>query len=424
MKDNSIINKKNIVWVVSSNLLTLLTAVVIGLIMPKFVSYETYAGYRTYTLYIGYSSLFHLGIVNGLALRFGNLDYKELPHDRFRFFTMSLILLELAFQVVLFAAFAAWCSFRHETISLTPIVFVIINLIFANLRQYYTCIDKFSGRFVTDAFFLIIYDVLMIAGFALLMISGKDRWMPYLLLVTALNVFLFFCYFFANKEISVGSIKSEPAPGPDFFENIKRGSFIMLGEQVGALILGIDSIFAQLFFNDKEFSQYTFAVYIVVAAYTLMSAADNLVFPYLKRLDEKNLRRSYKKLKAISFAAALILMILIILCRPFIEMFLPAYGESIPILNILCITLIFRALQGLACSNFMRTLDMERVFFRNNIFILILAFVSDAVMYAVFGNLRFIAAASVFVYVLWFVISDLSIGARLKKSGDPGKENG
>lgn len=419
-KGDSVIKKNNVLWVVSSNILTLLAAVVIGLILPKFVSYETYAGYRTYTLYIGFASLFHLGLVNGVALKFGDTDYRDLPRGRFRSYIIALIIMQLCVQAILFLCYLAFGTASGRGFYITPILFVIINLLFTNLRHFFSTVDRFSARFSTDSRLLVFYDFLQVLGFAVLIALKTDRWLYYLLYITGINVLIFAAYFAGNRELFFADAKRDVTAPSDLIECIRRGSFVMLGEMIGIGILGADSIFAQLFFDDRHFSEYTFAVYIIVAAYTLMSAADNLVFPYLKRLDDGDMKGSYKKLRLFAILMSAVMLLGILLIRPLIGVFIPAYTGSGPLLMILGGTLIFRALQGLACGNFFRALDMEKEYFFTNVFALVLAVVSDAAAFLIFGDLSAIAVASVVVFAIWFVLSDGLISKKLGCKTDYG----
>ncbi len=418
MEENrTVIKKRDVAWVVSSNVLTLFTAIAIGLVMPRFVSYETYAGYRTYTLYIGFAYLFHLGIVNGVALRFGGTDYRNLPFERFRSYTLSLIILQLVWQVLLFGIYVAATVLTGSHFEITPIVFVIINLLQANMRHYFSMTDRFSGRFKTDAALLVFYDVATILGYGVLLLSGTDSFISFLFYTTTLNVVLLILYASFNRSMVFGPLGKEISK-EDILLNIKRGGYVMLGELIGTLILGADSIFAQLFFDVKSFSEYSFAVYIIVSAYTMLSAADNLIFPYLKRLGSEKKQESYVKLKRVAIWLSALMMAMLFACRPLIALLMPAYNGSVPILMILGGTLLLRALQGLACGNFFRALDMEREYFANNILACILAVTTDAAAFIIFGDLRFIAAASVLVYGIWFVISDLRISKKLGEKVD------
>ncbi|MBQ9009060.1 MAG: hypothetical protein IJ088_07000 [Clostridia bacterium] len=393
--------------VIAGNLFNLMTAVVIGLVMPMCVSVETYAGYRTYTLYIGYASLFHLGFVNGVALRYGHLDYGRLPYGLFRGFTRALMLSQAGIGLILALALFLGGG------GLSPILFVAVNLFATNLRHYYTTVDRFSGRFRTDATALILYDVLLLAGFTFQMVRGPSNAQPILTFITCLNLGMVLCLAVLNREITFGRPATESMD--ELPENVRRGCFVMLGEIIGGLVLGIDSIFVQLFYDVRHFSAYTFAVYVITAACTALSACDSLIFPTLKRQAPEQLGESYRKLLRRVFLGSTLMLLPVTACIPFISRVLPAYTGSRSILIILCPALVFRMLSGLACRNVLLAMDRERVFMRNNAVALLLGFILDLAVVLFRGGMHMIAAVSVVTFSVWFMLNDRAIRNGLRK---------
>ena len=75
---------------VFSNLTTLISVLVLGWILPKFMSVESYSYYKTYTLYAGYLGVFHFGFINGVYLKYGQFDYNDLPQNEFKCYTKLL----------------------------------------------------------------------------------------------------------------------------------------------------------------------------------------------------------------------------------------------------------------------------------------------------------------------------------------------
>ena len=75
---------KNILIVTISNIIRLVAGMAIGLVIPKFLSIEDYGYYKTYTLYMTYIGLFSLGLIDGIYLKYGGMDYNELDRNKFR----------------------------------------------------------------------------------------------------------------------------------------------------------------------------------------------------------------------------------------------------------------------------------------------------------------------------------------------------
>lgn len=391
--------------VIAGNLLNLLTAVVIGLAMPLCVSVETYAGYRTYTLYIGYVGLFHLGFVNGMALRYGQLDYARLPFDRFRGFTRAQMASQLLAGLVLFIA--AGGPLQLGIARMSPMLFVILNLFASNLRHYYAVVDHFSGRYKADAVSLILYDAALLTGFSLLLARKPDTVQPFLLFITCLNLVMVLGLALVNREITFG--RPVRCSAAELLENVRRGSRVMMGEMIGGLVLGIDSIFVHLFFGTGQFSAYALAAYIITAACTALSAGDNLIFPALKRQAPEKLVESYRKLLRIVLLASALMLLPVGLCLFLIPRLLPMYTGSVSVLAILCPVLVLRSLCSLACRNILLVLDRENVFMRNNAAALVLGFLLDLAVVLFRGSMQAISAVSVVTFAVWFLLNDRAI---------------
>ena len=410
-KEGNFLRKSDVIWVGASNIMALVTAVIIGLALPRFTSYETYAGYREYTLFIGFSGLLHFGFVNGVALRYGSLSLNELPYETFRVYSRVFAIAELIIAAILTAVLFIAPGGR-----ITPLFFVAVNMLFENLRAYFSTITIFTGRFRTDAVLQFLYRGIQLLGFLLILWQGSGGWLGFLLFTTVLNAAILAIYAVCNSALIIPFVGSITDHGPDMIKTVRRGIPVLLGEQLSLLILGADSIFARLFFDAKQFSVYSFAVYIVVTAYTVINAANTVIFPYLKRIEEKDMAKRYRDLKNISLILSLIMSVFFFICPAAIRRLMPGYEDSIPFLCILAVTLFFRTLQGMACSNTMKALDMEKEYFRCCAVTCAAAVLSDTAVYMIWRDLRPIAVCSVLVFAFWYFLCDHLIRKRLKKN--------
>lgn len=68
--------KKSIFKVFSANFLQLISSLVVGFIVPAILSIEGYAELKTYTLFISYIGLFHLGFLDGLYIKYGGKKWR------------------------------------------------------------------------------------------------------------------------------------------------------------------------------------------------------------------------------------------------------------------------------------------------------------------------------------------------------------
>ena len=410
MPESVSLKKKDMIWAGSANIMALISAVVIGLLMPALTDFETYAGYREYTLFTAYTALLQLGFSSGISLRYGGLDRKDLPIGLFgrytRFLTgtqfLTVIIISLVYFVIM-----GW--------NVAPFLFVIITVFFDNMRLYYATILVNTGRFKIDSLCQIVYRIMLLAGFALIFVIKRTGWIYYLSYTLILNLLSWLSYVFADPEITFGKSGDVTKLFPEVRENIKRGVPVLFGEQLGILMLGADSIFALFLFDGMQFSFYSFAVYVVVTVYTVLNAANNVIFPYLKRLSKTDVGKKYLFLKKLSFLLFVFSLPCFVLCHILIERLMNAYAGALPYMDILIFTLLFRLLGGVACANTMKAMDMEREYFICNLTACIMAFAADVAAYLLFHDLKAIATASVAVYALWYVMCDMRIKRRLNE---------
>ena len=85
---------RNIIKVGISNLFTILSGIIVGFVIPKIMGLEDYGYYKTFTLYVSYVGLFHLGFIDGIYLKYGGVSYDDFDKSRFRMYSRFIIFFE------------------------------------------------------------------------------------------------------------------------------------------------------------------------------------------------------------------------------------------------------------------------------------------------------------------------------------------
>lgn len=246
--------------VVSSNIFAILVALFSGFILPKELSIPDYAYYRVYLLYISYAGFFHFGIVNGIYLKYGNMDLDQIPRKVFRAYSYFMLLSQAAvvaaLSLILFAGRAAM-----ELDKVIAFAFVIINIPLINIKWFYSSINQFTKRFVIDSYVTYLQNILnLVMVFIVILLKWYDfQWI--LVIITICNLICMVITMGQNKMILWGD--KEKLSDIEIPELIKNGFFLMLSEFVGIIILGIDSMFVDNLFSQTEFAMYSFAVSVI-----------------------------------------------------------------------------------------------------------------------------------------------------------------
>ena len=91
---------KNVIYVMFSNVITLLSSVFIGLIIPKLMGVDDYGYYKMFILYGTYTALLHFGFNDGMLIRYGGKDFKAINKKEFRMNTEAYIVLEFFLSIL------------------------------------------------------------------------------------------------------------------------------------------------------------------------------------------------------------------------------------------------------------------------------------------------------------------------------------
>ena len=157
MINESITSRKtigSIFKVALSNILKLLTGVLVGFLLPKIIGITDYGYYKTFTLYASYVGLLHFGFADGIYLKYGGKNYEELDKSSFRFYTAFLIVLEIIVSCVGFVVALVCLDGEARFI----LVCLSAYLLSANIINYYQIISlKMNLNFKYCYIFIDIY---------------------------------------------------------------------------------------------------------------------------------------------------------------------------------------------------------------------------------------------------------------------------
>lgn len=404
-------NMKNVAMVISSNVLTIVVALFTGFILPKELSISDYAYYRVYLLYISYAGFFHLGFVNGIYLKYGNLNLDQIPKKVFRAYSWFM----LGLQVVVVAALTAvlfGSSFFMDANKVIAYAFVIINIPLVNIKWFYSSINQFTKRFVIDSYVTYLQNVLNLV-MVLLVVGFKWYDFKYLLvLTTIINLVCMIITIQQNRVLVWG--KKERVADVGILSLIKGGFFLMLSEFVGIIILGIDSMFVENLFSQTDFAMYSFGVSVISVIYTLISAISNLIYPYLVRVTEEKYAEYYTLMSDVLSMVSIFSMLAFYVAEFIILKWLDKFTPSIAIISILFGTIIFRTVIMLVCGNYFKVLKLIKEYTRNNIFAIVMSFVLNVGAYVLFKDYRYIAVASLLSFIIWYLVTDAIFIRQLK----------
>ena len=398
--------------VVFSRVVSLVSGVAVGFILPKILSITDYGFYKVFTLYAVYTALLHFGFVDGILLRLSGKEYGELDVQKMRTLTRFFTIFEVLLSVAVLIVGIILASGEYVFV----VVMLALNMVFVNITTYYQFVSQAVQRFGEySAKNIVISVAKVIFVLALLVLDASDvaevSYRIYLIGLNVLDFLIMIWYMTIYRDITFGKGGSFHTVKRDIVSIFKAGILLTLAYQVSHLILALDRQFVNLLFTTEEFAVYSFAYNIVSMISTMVSSVSIVLLPMLKNRSHEVVVKSYRKcLSTVAMISAGSLLCYFPLIY-FVTWFLPEYGGSLVYVAIVLPAFLFSSSITVVMFTMNKVFDMNFSFFRDGCLVLGLGFVCNVIAYWVFRSPQAISYASLCVMMIWFLIS----GARLRK---------
>lgn len=395
---------KNIIKVTLSNIFILLSGILTGFIIPKIMGISDYGYYKTFTLYISYSSIFRFGIVDGIYLIFGGKDYKELNKEKFRFYSKFMCILEVIISVIFITVAITFLDGEYRYIFL----FVAIYIWSFNITSYYQIISQITGRFNELSTRNILQAILSSIGVLLFWLLYKIvkyelTYKIYTTFYVIIQILLSMWYIFTYREITFGKSSKVIDEYREILNLMKVGFPLLISNLCSTLLLNLDRQFVNILFDNLKYAIYAFAYNLLSLVTVATSAISTVIYPILKRVKNNELQKMYPILVTVMlvfvFAALLIYFPLSI----FIKLFLPKYIESLEIFKIIFPGLAITSVITVIMHNYYKVLGKNKKYFVKSVIILLISFVSNYIAYICFNTISSISIASMIVMLYWYL---------------------
>lgn len=400
---------KSILGVALSNITTILSGIIISFIVPKIMSLSGYGLYRTFSLYEVYLGVFHLGIIDGIFLKYGDKDYEELDRPMFRSYFRYFLLLNLFFCVLAIAGGVLIFGISDMGFILVSLG---LNVIAFNATAYFQHISQFTRRFKEYSARKVIQSAVNIAIVAAMVLlylnNGEVDYRGYIIALVTLNYVLMGWYVFTYRDIVFGKSAGLGRAGVKsvMLPLIKKGFPLLVSNLCVNLLLVIDRQFVNILFTTEEYAIYAFAYNMLSLVAFATTAVSTVLYPLLKRRDSERSMELYPQI-----CAAVLVMVFIIMTAYFpltviIGWFLPKYTGSLSIFRIILPGIAVSSAVTVIMNNYYKVFDMVTDFFKKSVVVLALSIAANLAAYMIFGTMESISVASIAVMLFWYLFTE------------------
>lgn len=417
--ENDSLNKKktlkNIIMIMMSNCVTVLSGVLVGFLIPKIMGDIDYSRYKTFTLYVSYIGVLHFGICDGIYLKYAGKSYDELDKKQFGAFTKTLFLLETIISVlVIFVALIFLPGYYKVTIAL-----VGINILAVNVVTYYELISQLTSRFklvsmrnvvrssVSIIVVLVLFLIYLLKGFS-------PKYYLYTAIVVGINIILAIWYMITYRGITFGKFDKIKSHKNIIKQLFRIGIILLLSNFVSQIIYIIDQQCVSLLFSEQEYGIYAFAYTMVNLLTVATSAIATVLYPLLSTTDEESAKKNYGKLNSYMIIFVSLAMFIYYPLHWFVGVFLSDYVSSLEIFRVILPGIALSSTITVIKSNYYKKLGHIPRFLVYSIVILIISIIANLIAYAIFKTMLSISIASVVTHAIWYIISDLFLAKKYK----------
>lgn len=410
MKVKSII--RNISYTFIANIIALIVSLISTLMLPKITSELDFGYWQLYILYMSYAGLFHLGLCDGIYLKYGGKSYESLDKNLIR----SQLLIFSVFVATLEVIVAIVLSSNENDFSKKIVIFLfclgafahVIKTFFLLILQATNQIKKYSNITIIDRIvFVIMLSIFLITRRnTYIFIIGADiigRWI-------SLGFSILEC-----KDILKGKKNFKTDIWAEIRDNIKVGLPLLISGIAANFIVGVIRLGIENSWDIVTFGKVSLALSVVNMILSFVTMVGIVFFPILKRIQYQRYALIFKRLNTVVIVIVLGCLIFAIPIKKVISVWLPGYASSMQIMVWILPICVFESEMAILLNTYMKALRKEKVILLINFIIMIFSVIYTYIFTICYQNLYVVIAGMVIflgakaLFTKIYVISKLKI---------------
>lgn len=402
---------KNLYYTVAANFATLAISILLNLFVPKLLGVREYSYWQLYVFYSSYVGFLHFGWVDGMYLKIGGENYDDLNKRVIgsQYWYLCGLEVILSTIVAMIALFILPPSNQSQILFLTAVVSVItiaktfILYIFQSTNR----IKEYAQLSRMDRYlYVVMIAVYFIMGgrnfFWLIMMDIVSKLVMTIWGMTRIKDML------TLKVLPVRSLFKE------IVDNINIGSKLMLSSVASMLILGTIRFFVQKQWSIEVFGKLSFTLSISNMFLTFINAIGIVMFPLLRRTDQKKLPSLFVTLRTLFVPITYSFLIFYVPVRYILVSWLPQYAVSLDYMGILFPMVIYEGRMSLLLNTYLKALRKEKTILLVNIVTLSITLITGSVVIFIMKNLTLAVCLIIFSLALRCNLAEFALVRSLK----------
>ncbi len=388
--------KKGILHLLMANMLYLLISILNSFLLPKFLSVDTYAVIKTYTLYIGYAGFLSLGYADGMYLRYGGGNIEQIEKKEFGSNFKSYLILEIVVSAV--------CLIISVIISDFVFMAFAFGSLFVNVIGYYKNLYQAVGEYKLYGKALNYQTILMFVFNILFVFVLKSDNSGYYIAIQVFTAFLVMIYLTIILNSRTSLLRVGKPSLKQIWKNVSSGFVLMLGNFSSSIFTSLDRWFVKFLMDSVFFAQYSFAV-------SLENIVNVFVTPITISLYNvfcTNRTTEYVlKIKRLVLLWGCVVIAAAFPVKFVVSYFLPSYLDALAIIFPLFAAQAFYAVIKGVHVNIYKAEKKQKRYFIIMFVMIIVAIITNIISYVTFRSAWSFAFATCATAAIWFIYCEI-----------------
>lgn len=404
---------KNFSYTLSSNLITMIISAIVILIVPKLIGVEDYGYWQLYLFYSSYVGFLHFGWNDGVYLRYGGKEYKELNKELFFSQFWMLFILQLLIGVTIIGVSNV---FSTDANKLFIIKMTALCMLIMNIRYMLVYILQGTNRIKEYAQITMIEKMLYICLIILFLIIGIREFKLLIIAdiigkLTALLFSIYFCKDIVFNKISVFYFNVKETA-----MNINVGLKLMFANIASMFIIGIIRFGIERTWDVATFGKVSLTLSISNLMMVFINAVGMIMFPVLRRTNENKLPTIYITMRTFLMIPLLGLLIVYFPLKFILIAWLPQYTDSLMFMGLIFPMCVYEGKMALLINTYLKTLRKEKLMLAVNLVSLGLSVILTLLFTTVVRNLSLTVLSIVVLLAFRCVVAEILLSKILNIS--------
>lgn len=272
--------------VLFSRIVGLVVSIARSILVPILLSVIDYARYKTFGLFSAFAGLTHLGMVDGIYIKYGGKSFSEIDNAELASQLYFMLVFEIVFLIpIVFLGFLLGDMFFFLLL-LTNFLGINLVAFFSFLAQATSQFRAFSRYHIVGSLVSLLFTIAALlfhihCFYYFIVLDIAIRYLEFFILMKSLKLRIF--------------VKSKRIFGKENWVTAWKGFIIYFGNLSSVLFYSMDRWFVRLLTQVEDFAFYSFAVSMMNMVITLVSSVALTFYPMLvRRQEEERLIRSLK----------------------------------------------------------------------------------------------------------------------------------